>query len=198
MNGPAYAARVSASASRDDARCVHDPSVGLWVLARGVDPALRRFAAAVADGAPFSVRSVMRVDDRGEGVSGLLRDAGVSPGPGFAMLLEDISDQVQLYADVSGTDRVEVRLESGAEQRCPKFHVDHVALRLLSTYSGAGTEWCDASDPDDVRRLEAGCVALLKGGLHPAGGENTILHRSPPASAGPRLLLVVDDAAARR
>ena len=74
------------------------------------------------------------------------------------------------------------------------MHVDAVALRLLCTYAGLGTEWRDAAGA--VRRMTAGQVGLFKGSAWPDRAPR-ILHRSPPVSRLPRarrsrLLLCVD------
>ena len=88
--------------------------------------------------------------------------------------------------------------------QCPKFHVDHNRLRLITTYSGPGTEWVpneavrrECMDQREdwpsnanelivpnaaaVQRTQAGDVLLMKG----SRGNGTLgaVHRSP-SSAG--------------
>ena len=69
---------------------------------------------------------------------------------------------------------------------CPRFHVDHIPCRLITTYTGGVTEWIPQSAADrsklgagnngkpdeksglyrsesDIRKLISGEVALLKG-----------------------------------
>jgi hypothetical protein len=91
---------------------------------------------------------------------------------------------------------------------CPRFHTDKVPCRLITTYSGKGTEWLDsrAVSPgmleaynekpactDFVRRLSPGDISLFKGD---AWGENSdpgVVHRSPALNTDEkRLLLTLD------
>ncbi|CAO3428916.1 DUF1826 domain-containing protein [Azospirillum endophyticum] len=126
-------------------------------------------------------------------------------------LLTDIVALVRLYADIVGCMAVRLRLDSLPGNGCRFFHVDHVGLRLLCTYRGAGTQWLpdgavtrsalgrgdnDAvlSDPGHIQSLRAGHVALLKGEGWPGNRGHGLVHRSPPAdpSGAPRLLLCLD------
>ncbi len=194
MSTAAIGDHARRSASADGAAQIHDEGVGLWTWTREIDPELTAIAQTIADGPHLSVDTQTPVDECAVGVGQLLKDAGVPRGRGQALLLADICELIDLYARTVGTDRVKVRLDADPHRRCPKFHIDHVGARLLCTYTGPGTEWCDPESQDDVRRVEAGWVTFLKGVLHPTGETATVLHRSPAASAGSRLLLVVDDA----
>lgn len=126
-------------------------------------------------------------------------------------LLPDILRLVRVYADIVRCPAIQLRLDSVTGDGCRFFHVDHVGLRLLCTYQGAGTHWLpngavtrsalgrgdnDAvlSDPRRVRRLRAGHVALLKGEEWPGNRGRGLVHRSPPAdpAGAPRLLLCLD------
>ena len=99
---------------------------------------------------------------------------------------------------------------------CPRFHVDKVPCRLVTTYSGVATEWLPHHavnrqqlgkvnhqagdngsglylDQQDIRSLCCGDVALLKGERW-QGNENAgLVHRSPMLSSGNRRLLLTLD-----
>ena len=112
--------------------------------------------------------------------------------------------------------KVGLRLTVLDKAMCPRFHVDKVLCRLVTTYQGSATEWLphnvvdreklghgSEGKPDeqsglfpklgDIQQLTVGDVALLKGegweGKEGAG----LVHRSPSLSAGEgRLLLTLD------
>ncbi len=131
-------------------------------------------------------------------------------------LSEDIAELVEMFCCLFGLRRAGLRLAVLDLAMCPKFHVDRVPCRLVTTYRGAATEWLphDVVDRsklgpgnsgqrgtqsgvlrsrDDIRQLGCGDVALLKGELW-EGNENAgLVHRSPEVSAGAsRLLLTLD------
>ncbi len=135
--------------------------------------------------------------------------AGHAPNSGPACLLikEDIIGQIERFAQVCGSQWVEVRLEAITDNACPKFHADNVSVRLLTTYRGPGTEWldlafgrdlCSVSEyPDNaVRQLPRFAVALMKGRRAMSRSGPMVLHRSPPieGTGQIRFLLCVSDA----
>jgi hypothetical protein len=91
---------------------------------------------------------------------------------------------------------------------CPRFHVDHVPLRLITTYAGIGSQWlregemsrarlgdpkAEPSSIVDNQQLAAGHVALFKGEKWLGNEGRGIIHRSPqPAPGESRLLLTLD------
>ena len=117
-------------------------------------------------------------------------------------LIEDASDLAEYFSAITGCEEIQLRLAVVETDSCRKFHGDWVSTRLITTYSGPGTEWIDQPDaaryadgdePRAINRLETGDVGLFKGRLatdHPA------IHRSPPiaGTGAKRLLLVLDPA----
>ena len=99
---------------------------------------------------------------------------------------------------------------------CPRFHVDNVPCRLVTSYCGQGTQWLpdNAVDrtklgrgnnglPDersgvyriteDIQELAAGDVALFKGARWEGNEHRGLVHRSSTPKAGQtRLLLTLD------
>ena len=65
-------------------------------------------------------------------------------------LIADVADLVKHFAYLSGCDTVRVRLDVIDHNSCSKWHRDSVALRLITTYRGPGTQWVAAADSVDV------------------------------------------------
>ncbi len=72
--------------------------------------------------------------------------------------------------------RIGVRLRLLDKAMCPRFHVDHVPVRLITTYAGIGSQWlregvmdrrqlgqADAEPSERIEQIHCGEVALLKG-----------------------------------
>lgn len=124
-------------------------------------------------------------------------------------LIDDIARLTTLFLMLAPAERARIRLEVIDDDACRYFHVDHVRLRLVTTYRGPGTQWLpetavdrsalDRRDheticrsPEAIRVLAPGTVGLFKGARHPEGGG--LVHRSPPLSGTGivRLFLAID------
>ncbi|QKF77450.1 DUF1826 domain-containing protein [Arcobacter defluvii] len=129
---------------------------------------------------------------------------------------EDIALLVDMFCYLFELKQVGMRLKVLDRAMCPKFHVDKVPCRLVTTYQGMATEWlphevvdqtklgwgCNGL-PDsesglyqseiDIQQLDCGDVALIKGTLW-EGNENAgLVHRSPGLIANEkRLILTLD------
>lgn len=138
----------------------------------------------------------------------LLRDVAVADRPLWAA---DIQPLVTTFARLAGAHVVRATLETVTGSGCRKFHVDHIGLRLLCTYDGAGTEWVPdefvcrsmlaigdnddiVADRDAIESLACGDVGLFKGEAWPGNAGKGIVHRSPPEPEGGhrRVLLCLD------
>lgn len=131
-------------------------------------------------------------------------------------LLIDIAQLVDMFCCLFDLDSAGVRLATLNGAMCPRFHVDHVPCRLVTTYQGIATQWLpnelvDRSKlgkgsnglPDsssglyqqdsDIEQLSSGDVALLKGTRWEGNEEKGLVHRSPNNAVNePRLLLTMD------
>jgi hypothetical protein len=133
-----------------------------------------------------------------------------------APLGEDIAELVDMFCCLFDLGNVGLRLTILDKAMCPRFHVDNVPCRLVTTYQGSGTQWLPhnvvdrsklghGSDgkPDehsglfpklgDIQQLTSGDVALLKGELWEGNEGAGLVHRSPLLSAGERRLLLTLD-----
>lgn len=187
------------------------PQVMTEILQDGVNLAVwqRRLPAQVEDfanlvlslGQPLADERVIEVDERQPpALPGLLRETADLHG--YDGFVADVAWLVAAYTCLLGARRLGVRLRVLEGAMCPRMHVDHVPLRLLSTYAGAGSEWLPegaidrtrlqlAPPPvDNVRRLVAGEVALLKGEKWLGNEGAGLIHRSPQIPAGERRLLL--------
>lgn len=181
---------------------LHD-GVNLAVWRRRLPAQLEDFAAlAVSLGRPLADQRVIDVDERHRPVlTELLRETADLHG--YEAFVADVTWLVAAYTCLVGARRVGLRLRILAEPMCPRFHVDNVPLRLLTTYAGPGTEWLPlqaskgvdlrtAQPPvDNIQHLQAGDVALLKGEKWQGNEGAGLMHRSPPGQQG-RLLLSLD------
>ena len=121
--------------------------------------------------------------------------------PARTWLTTDIAVLLAQLAHLANAPRLRVSFGAVRTNQCPKFHVDYVRYRLMTTYTGPGTEWV----PDDAVRREAlnhpvecprdaneeivrdasavrhgavGEVLVMKGARHETG--RGAVHRSPP------------------
>lgn len=131
-------------------------------------------------------------------------------------LAKDIAQLVDMFGCLFDLTRVGVRITVLSKAMCPKFHVDNVPCRLVTTYVGDATEWLPNQGIDrtklghgsmgladhesglyahqhDIQQLSAGDIALLKGEQW-EGNENAgLIHRSPVLKEGDARLLVTLD-----
>ena len=131
-------------------------------------------------------------------------------------LADDVTELVDMFCCLFDLTRVGLRLEVLEQAMCPRFHVDMVPCRLVTTYAGPATEWLadedvdrtklgegsrgladDSSglygDPKDIKILTCGDVALLKGGAWVGNEGSELVHRSPSVASGERRLLLTID-----
>ena len=131
-------------------------------------------------------------------------------------LVEDISELVHMFCDLFQLSNVGLRLSALDKAMCPKFHVDRIPCRLVTTYQGIATEWLPHAVVDrtklgtgsnglsdsesglypsesDIQQLACGDVALLKGEHWYDNEKAGLVHRSPSLpNGGCRLLLTLD------
>ena len=122
--------------------------------------------------------------------------------------VDDILILTDMFSCLFELKQVGLRLCVLNKSMCPRFHTDKVPCRLITTYTGKGTEWLDwqindssildaCNDgylyPNFIHRLDEGDIALLKGDKWPEKNSLGVIHRSPALSGNEtRLLLTLD------
>ena len=130
--------------------------------------------------------------------------------------IHNATELTDMFCTLFDLEQVGFRIRLLDAPMCPRFHIDRVPCRLVSTFSGQGTQWLEGNNIDrrklghgsqgfedrdsglyapdaSIKSMTAGDVSLLKGAAW-VGNENTaVVHRSPPYRAGEkRLLLTLD------
>jgi len=146
---------------------------------------------------PKSLRLSVQASNSHPQLSDALAQAGYIDSPVTHQLLDDIANLCALFQAYAETTDLEVRLEIVENDACRKFHSDFVTLRLISTYTGPGTQWLDIDQTQKVNAIDAASinemkpaeVGIFKGRL----STNTPgIHRSPPiAGTGQKRLVLV-------
>ena len=145
-------------------------------------------------------------DDAEPNLHGLA--SGFSDLEGYEGFIADVSWLVSAFACLLGAQRIGLRLRVLDTAMCPRFHVDHVPVRLITTYAGIGSQWLKEgaidrrqlgkpeAEPQDeslIQQISSGEVALLKGEKWHGNEGFGLIHRSPqPASGERRLILTLD------
>ncbi|HJR32000.1 MAG TPA: DUF1826 domain-containing protein [Pseudomonas sp.] len=194
------------------------PKVLTGILDDGVNLALwqRQLPAHIADfgrlllslNEPLaeSLSLEMADDDAEPNLHGLA--SGFSDLEGYEGFIADVSWLVSAFACLLGAQRIGLRLRVLDKAMCPRFHVDHVPVRLITTYAGIGSQWLkegamdrrqlgkpEAEPQDDslIQQITSGEVALLKGEKWHGNEGFGLIHRSPqPAPGERRLILTLD------
>ncbi|MFA7891496.1 DUF1826 domain-containing protein [Pseudomonas putida] len=176
--------------------------VNLAVWQRQLPPQLHDFADVAARlGGSLTDQRVIEVDEHEVPVIGELLYEAVDIH-GYDAFVADVTWLVSAYSYLLGARRVGLRIRALTSPMCPRFHVDNVPLRLITTYAGPGSEYLPDQDVaraalstgdaavDKVKRLNPGDVALFKGERWQGNEGAGVVHRSP--SGPPRLLLTLD------
>lgn len=134
----------------------------------------------------------------------------------ISVLAKDIANLVDRFTKLFDQKEVKLRLDTITQTTCPRFHVDNVPCRLITTYSGKCTQWLPElavdqtklgkgsnglsdevsgiyKDKDQINHLNIGDVALMKGKLWPGNEHAGLVHRSPYYEAGDKRLLMTLD-----
>lgn len=119
-------------------------------------------------------------------------------GEGREALIDDICLLVDMFSCLFEQEEVGLRLALLTGAMCPRFHVDHVPCRLVTTWQGPATQWLDSklADVDNLdapaswKELSTADVALMKGDGWYNNAGNGFVHRSPAVPEGQRRLFM--------
>jgi hypothetical protein len=180
--------------------------INLAVWARHLSPGIALFSETLlARGDPLSESRVIELQgDDLPRLPGLA--AAFARCEGHAEFVEDVAWLTQAYGCLLGAERIGLRLRILDKAMCPRYHVDWVSVRLITTYAGRGSEWLEegamareglgnaACEPTgEPGRLQAGDVALFKGERWEGNEGRGIIHRSPQVESGERRLIMTLD-----
>ena len=124
---------------------------------------------------------------------------------GYEGFIADVSWLISAFACLLGARRIGVRVRALEKAMCPRFHVDHVPVRLITTYAGLGSQWLEEdamsrqhlgnvqAEPEDYQHMLCGEVALLKGEKWQGNEGFGLVHRSPQPLPGERRLILTLD-----
>jgi len=136
--------------------------------------------------------------------------------PALDDLAYNIKELVDMFCCLFELERVGLRLAVLDSAMCPRFHVDNVPCRLITTFQGVATQWLpheiinrsklgagSEGKPDDVsglfedtsniQHLDTGAVALMKGEAWEGNEGAGLVHRSPQVDADHRRLVLTLD-----
>ncbi|MBV4554383.1 DUF1826 domain-containing protein [Pseudomonas sp. SWRI102] len=183
-----------------------DDDINLAVWQRQLPAHISDFAAMVVS-MNQSVAESMVLDMPDEDTQPTLHGlaAGFSDLQGYEGFVADVAWLVSAFSCLLGARRVGVRLRALDSAMCPRFHVDHVPVRLITTYVGVGSQWlmeggmdrrrlgqldAEPDDPEMIQQMCSGEVALLKGEKWHGNEGFGLIHRSPQPTPGDRRLIL--------
>ena len=191
---------------------IYESDVNMAVWRRKFDPCLMQALARLAVTPRLCpVNAIVSVNS-----VNVLLQSHLPEDTGKQDVIDDITYLVDLYSCLFDLSHVGMRLTRLDRQMCPRFHVDAVPCRLVTTYAGSATEWLPNQSvkrdklgrgsnglpdhasgiyqyPSDIQRLKTGDVALLKGEKWIGNEGAGLVHRSPdPGPAQTRIILTLD------
>lgn len=190
---------------------IYQDDVNIAVWQREFSASLRASVDAFLAKNPLFQSSMTATPDNAqEGVMEMLKLSSPSE------LSEDIAQLVDMFCYLFDVQCVGLRLTVLDRAMCPKFHVDRVPGRLVTTYQGIATEWLSHEKVDrsklgtgsqgkpdhesgiyqseqDIQILGCGDVALLKGEMWEGNEGAGLVHRSPKLEPGDKRLLMTLD-----
>lgn len=197
---------------RDVLACIYQEEVNISIWQRELSEALSNAAARLLlENPQLQISRPMSPRDAYEI---LIESFGGTAEP--AALAEDIAELADMFGFLFDLKYIGLRLTALGHAMCPRFHVDWVPCRLVTTYQGEATQWLAHervdrgklgagnegkpdeqsglfSDAGDIQQVRPGHVALLKGESWAGNAEAGLVHRSPQLNAGARRLLLTLD-----
>jgi hypothetical protein len=192
--------------SSDDPSCwelIYDSAINLAICARTPAPEVRQFAEAATRqslAVALALTDVDRLDHH------LPKE--ISALPGYSAWVNDVAFWIEAMQCLFDVDSVGLRLRTLDAAMCPRFHVDHTPVRLVTTYGNPATEWLPneaversqlgqggllLTEQRGIRRLPPFSVALMKGEAWEGNEGRGLVHRSPQLSTMHRRLLLTLD-----
>ena len=191
---------------------IYQDNVNLMVWQRDLDSETAQSVSAVLQtGRSLSLNQIVTPENVSQSL-----ERGLPQVDGRDALIRDIALLVDAYCCLFDLETAGLRLTQVDRAMCPRFHVDQVPCRLITTFAGPATQWLEESSlnrsklgrgsngqPDsssgliqanaNIQQITVGDVALLKGERWEGNEGRGIVHRSPGVEQGQqRLLLTLD------
>ena len=191
---------------------VYQEQINVVVLQRSLTQEILGYGQRLIEGSPnFNLREVINIENVALSLTSSLPNL-----ENQSEFIDDLVLLVEMYACLFDLDEVGLRLQVLDRAMCPRFHIDKLGCRLVSTYVGQGTEWLQNNDVDRsklgqgnlglsdnesgifstpacIQQVNQGDVVLLKGeGWFNNEGLGAV-HRSPALSDSEKRLVVTMD-----
>ena len=142
-------------------------------------------------------RIVLPVSQVRSAVTELMNISGMPNCAERQLFLDDICLLAHEFDELFAPTYLRLRFDVVTTNKCPKFHIDHVAARLLCTYRGVGTEYSfldDQKRPAEIFPTPNCAAIVFRGTKWPTDCANNLVHRSPEINDAneTRLLFVID------
>lgn len=195
---------------------IYEQDVNLALWQRENKLVLEEYAKAWISQYPkHTPRSVVAVDNSNNSIDDQL-NAMLPELTYQSEFKQELALLIDMFACLFDLSEVGVRLAPLTQAMCPKFHVDNIPCRLVTTYGGVGTEWLMEKDVNRnflgiksnglldtesgvicgdkiIQQVDSQQTVLLKGSGWIGNDEYGLVHRSPNLSDGQsRLLLTLD------
>ena len=191
---------------------IYQEDTNMVIWKRELDNAIQKAANVIIDTNPsLEISRVVSPDDTYAEIRNAL---GFSENA--SIISKDVSNLVGMFCTLFDLKQVGLRLAVLDRAMCPRFHVDRVPCRLLTTYLGVATEWLPHHNADrsrlgignqgkpdeesgimnsnkDIKYLNQGDVALLKREAWKGNEGSGLIHRSPKLNLNSRRLLLTID-----
>jgi len=184
---------------------LYEPDVNLVVYERDPGASLRQACEELAN-SDFSERRVLV--ELGKTGCALLTDLFL----GQDAIALDLLQLCEAFGDLVGARALGLRIIRQLAPTCPAFHVDRILARAVTAYAGSGSQWLEERHVDrsalrrnqgeshrtpmhggaPIQTIPSMHVALMKGEAWPGNSGRGLIHRSPPASDRPRVLVTID------
>ncbi len=196
---------------------IYEDNINMSVWCRELNHEIRQASKHITEYEPH-LRAVIKVTPKN---AFTLIEEKINQVKQTAPLIYDISCLVKRFCKLFEIKDAVLKLTVLHESMCPRFHVDSLPCRLITTYKGKATEWLqheyvnrdklgtgNLGLPDDksglfksvkdINRLATGDVAIMKGDNWVDNKGRGLVHRSPYIDNGNSRLLVSLDFASNR
>jgi hypothetical protein len=187
----------------------HDIHVAIWE--RPTTASVESYFANTFDQHRCGIRDVYALTDLKLKLLDRLPD-----GTGKLEVIDDIYLLADMLTCLFDCNEVGLRLSAIINAMCPRFHTDHIPVRMVCTYLGNGTQWIKTDRVDhnklghgakgksdeasgliqsvnDIEQMSAFDVGLLKGSAWENDRKQAAVHRSCPHSLNEqRVILSLD------